>query len=373
MAVWCLCPLASSLSNKLGAYDGVCGIVGQFLNWGVPYLCGRVYFSDRAGLRELALGFFIGGLIYVPFCIWEVRMSPQLHYGLYGFRVDRFWNTRRLGGFRPEVFMGEGIALGVWMMAASFAGVWLWAAGVVRRIWGIPVSWLALALVTTTVLCRAVGALVLLVLGACAFLITKRFRTSVPLVCLLAIPPVHIALRSSGTWSGDALVAIVSDVVSKSRAASLATRLKQETILVEKAWQRPLFGWGAWARNRVRDERGRSVCATDGFWIIVFGQKGLVGLVAAVSSLLLPALLLLWRCPVRLWTRAALAPAGCLATVTVLFMIDQLMNGMHNPFFWVASGAVCGATLGVFTFDRDASMILRSVGDPAESLARQRV
>src|SRR5438067_483847 len=56
MAVWCACPMASSLDNGLGAYDGCSIILAQMLTWGFPYLIGRAYFQDLDGLRALCLG-----------------------------------------------------------------------------------------------------------------------------------------------------------------------------------------------------------------------------------------------------------------------------------------------------------------------------
>jgi hypothetical protein len=54
MAVWCSVPLASSLSNNLGVYDGLSATLSQTVQWGLPYLIGRLYFSDWAAVRELA-------------------------------------------------------------------------------------------------------------------------------------------------------------------------------------------------------------------------------------------------------------------------------------------------------------------------------
>src|SRR5262249_30746288 len=56
MAVWCLCPIASSLSNDLGLYDGVSTALTEVFTWGIPYFLGRVYFGDAMGLRMLAAG-----------------------------------------------------------------------------------------------------------------------------------------------------------------------------------------------------------------------------------------------------------------------------------------------------------------------------
>ena len=84
IAAWFICPFFSSLINGLGAYDGASSVFGNVMTWGIPYLIGRLYFSDLPSLRELAIAIFIGGLIYVPFCLWEIRMSPQLHAMIYG-------------------------------------------------------------------------------------------------------------------------------------------------------------------------------------------------------------------------------------------------------------------------------------------------
>ena len=77
MLVLCSCPMASSLANGLGAYDGLSASFTYVVTWGLAYLIGRVYFTRPEHLRELALGIVAGGLIYVPLCAWEFRMSPR--------------------------------------------------------------------------------------------------------------------------------------------------------------------------------------------------------------------------------------------------------------------------------------------------------
>ena len=83
MLVWCFCPYFSSIYNGFGAYDGLSSVAYQTTTWGLPYLIGRLYFYDLKGLRELAIGIVIGGLLYVPLCWFEIRMSPQLHMRVY--------------------------------------------------------------------------------------------------------------------------------------------------------------------------------------------------------------------------------------------------------------------------------------------------
>lgn len=103
LAIWCVCPFASSMANGLGAYDGVSATFDHVAMWGLPYLVGRIYFTRLEHLRDLAIGIVVGGLLYVLPCIWEFRMSPSLHGNIYGFTTC--FGEIVLGGYRPVVFL----------------------------------------------------------------------------------------------------------------------------------------------------------------------------------------------------------------------------------------------------------------------------
>ncbi len=344
MAVWFLVPLASSITNGLGLYDGVSGVFGAVVLWGLPYFIGRLYFNNLEGLRELAVGVFIGGLIYIPLCLYEIRMSPQLHTLLYGFHQHSFAQTIRFGGWRPTVFMQHGLAVGMWMTAASLIGVWLWSSGSARRILQIPIGLLVVPLLVTTILCKSLGALVLLAVGVILVFGIRQFRLSAPLVVLLLMPPLYMATRATGVWSGSQAVALAA-MVSESHAGSLQMRLDSEDLLAKRAWQRPIFGWGSWGRNRVVSDQGYDQAMTDGLWIIYFGRHGLVGLSCFTLILLLPPAMLvyrLWPCDPR---RPGIAPALALGTVLGLYCIDQLLNAMVNPVFTLTLGAVASVAI----------------------------
>ena len=64
----------------------------------------------------------------MPFCLFEIRMSPQLHKCVYG-STSAPRQTFRWGGFRPMVFMQRGLAVGIWMIAGVAVGMWLWVTG----------------------------------------------------------------------------------------------------------------------------------------------------------------------------------------------------------------------------------------------------
>ena len=95
MIVYCLAPLPTSLTNGLGLYDGVSGVVGHVIGTGMPYVIGRLYFRTAEDLRELAWAIFLGGVIYIPvlpvrnanepvpapYCL---RFSPRHPYVTFG-------------------------------------------------------------------------------------------------------------------------------------------------------------------------------------------------------------------------------------------------------------------------------------------------
>jgi len=361
MLVWCLCPLASSLNNGLGVYDGGAEIFRQTLKWGFPYLIGRIYFRTAGELRDLATGIFIGGLIYIPFCLWEIRMSPQLHLLIYGFAQHSFGQTIRFGGYRPMVFMDHGLMVGMWMCMAALIGVRLWASGSLSELMGIRIEWFVLLLLATAILCKSSGAVVLLILGLAALSLPRWVNRTVPMYCLIAVAPLYIALRTSGVWSGESLVSLSTQVMGQDRAKSLQFRLENEDLLRAKAMERPVLGWGGWGRSRVTDEYGNDVVVTDGEWIIALGCYGVVGVTALYLALSLPAIIVAGRQGSLASNEKDLAAVLALAIVVVLYGIDCLLNGMGNPIYCVAAGGL--ATLSASA--RAASPL------PASRLSRE--
>ena len=342
IVVFCVVPLVSSLTNGLGPYDGVSGVFHRTVIWGFPYFIGRAYFTKLSSLRELAVGVFVGGLIYVPLCLWEIRMSPQLHATLYGFSPSPFHAVIRLGGYRPKVFLHSGLPLGLWMTTASLMGVWLWRSGALQRVAGIRVTWLVGVLLGTTVFCKSFGALILLMLGLGCLFVARQLRLTLIMVALVCIPPAYMLARTVGGWYPGTFVNAVA-LVDEQRAGSFSFRLHHEDSLAERALQRPVFGWGGWGRNRVVDEStGADISVTDGLWVIVLGQNGIIGLTGVTAVLLLPAALLFRRFPATTWRKPALAAPVALAIVPVLYAMDCLMNAMPNPILVLASGAIAG-------------------------------
>jgi tetratricopeptide (TPR) repeat protein len=348
MAVWTFCPIASSLTNGLGLYDGLSAASNHLVMWGLPYLIGRAYFTQLEHLRELAVGIVIGGLVYVPLCLYEVRMSPQFQARVYGIPMQG-WGEMVNGGYRPFVFMSCALETGLWMAATALAGFWLWLAGSLKTLKGYSFGWMLTALVITAVLCKVTGALLVLLLGVGVCLLVKRTQRVSPAVILLCLPIFYVTTRSAGLWSGEQAVKVIQLTISQRRGESLAFRMKNEEILTARALQQPVFGWGGWNRARVIDEEGKDISITDGMWIIALGNTGLVGLVSLYTALLLPMWLLVKRVSPRFWVTPTVAPLCVLATLANLYAIDCLANAMFNPIYLLALGAATGV---VGRFDR---------------------
>ena len=347
IALWCVAPLFASLSNGLGWYDGLSACLSEFVMWGIAYFLGRVYFSDWEGVRELAIGVFVGGLIYLPLCLLEMRMSPQLHRWIYGFHQHSFGQQKRMGGYRPMVFMQHGLACAMWMTTASIVGLWLWMSGALKRLFHVPTYLLVPPLIVTAVMCKSAGALILLVAGLATFYWIRHVRTALPLLAMIAFIPAYVALRSSATWSGQNLVDVANVIFNETRAASLQTRLDAENLLTEKALRKPAFGYGRWNRNRVYDEKGRDIAITDGMWVIVLGQAGFTGLAAITTAILLPALLYWRRCPTKWWMHPMAAAGASFAVLLPLHMVDNLWNAMLNPIYVLVIGGLMALGAGV--------------------------
>jgi len=335
IAIFSISPLFSAITMGDGWYEGLAASFTYCLYWLLPYIIARVYFNDPQSLRELAFGIILGGLAYVPLCLIEARISPQLNNIVYGYYQHSFVQTRRMGGWRPIVFMQHGLAVGMFMTTTTILAIWAASAKSIRIPW-----WVLAPLLVTTVLCRSLLAMVLLPVGLGALYITRLIPTRVLLIALILVPPIYVIARASNQYNAEGLVKLVKSFAGEERASSLETRLDNEDRLVERALQRPMFGWAFSGKFLIYDANGKNLTVPDGFWVIALGRNGLLGLVSAMLAILLPVMLFTYRFPARTWHSPGLAPAAAMAVILALHMIDNLMNAMLSPFFVLMMGAV---------------------------------
>jgi hypothetical protein len=349
MMVWCfVVPLATSLSNGLGLYDAISSMLTLSLSWGVVYWVGRVYFSELSSARQLCQAILIGGLLYVPLCLFEVRMSPQLSNYIYGFFPHSFAQHYRYGSFRPIVFMQHGLMVALWMAESSVVAFWMWRSREITRLKGIPMALLVLALVTTTVLCKSANGWVFLALGTLSWFYYRKLRSTWLLRIFIIIIPAYMLVRISGLVSTEQVIGAAQRVFDEERVASLSIRLLQENLFNAHALQRVLFGWGGWGRGWPVDPATgeRAITMVDSFFVIMFSTYGLVGLISLFSALLIGPWTVL-RAHKRVGkVRDIGGPDSnsldlvLLSLVVIMFALDSLMNAMGNPVYVLCAGAL---------------------------------
>lgn len=344
VVVLSLIPFVTALSNDMDLKEVGSATMASVTAYGVPYLLGRAYFGDLRSLRELAKVLVVAGAVYVPLVLFEIRMSPNLHSWTYGFATFQFIQALRGGGYRPTVFMMHGLMLALFMVSATLVAYWMWRSRSPARLLGVPVGWYVVVLGITSMLLRSAGAQFLLIAGILALESTRLLRSAALVVALLAMPVAYCIARTSG-WQPDQIVAIVSDSISVERGDSLQFRVRNENLLIEKALERPVLGWGRGGRNLVYDQSGKSITTTDGLWVLALGATGILGLAALGLTFVLPVVMFIRRFPAPAWSDPRLAAPAVLAVAVLLWTADSVPNAMMNPTFTVMAGGLTGLAL----------------------------
>ena len=354
MLLYCVSGIVTSQLNGLGLYDGLSDAVGQTITWGLPYLLGRLYFGNFDAMRILATAMVVGTLCYLPLAHFEIRFMTSLLKNIYAVGRWGSGTGLRMGGYRPNVFFSTGLELGLWMTAGSLAGWWLWRCGVLKRFGPISFGAVLLPIMfVTAIFCRSTGALVLLAGGMLTLLLSARIQTRLFLFALLLVPPLYVACRTTKLWTGESAVNLSEVFFGSERAGSLEFRFNCERLLMSKALQQPIFGWGGWNRSAAyydiktgdETEEGKKRATkviTDGLWIVLFGKSGFVGLSLFYLSLALPAHRFVFRFAPKLWADPRVAASSLAAALVGLYMIDCLLNGFVNIVYVTLAGGLAG-------------------------------
>jgi hypothetical protein len=333
-----------SVVNGLGLYDGLSVAYTNFWVWTVPYLIGRRVFCTPENARILLRVVILGGMIYVLFCLYEIKMSPRLHWVVYGVRPregqNYFSQAVRYGLWRPLVFMEHGLALAIFMGITSILAWWAHVAEAIPRMAGMSMRIIAVILGLTTVLCVSSGAIALLGLG---WGIVLLFRVRVGRMALLLAAMVPLAYPVSRILGSGAIVNAVCTItefageqVGESRTDSFQVRVDNEERLLRQWQTSPIFGRARYFMHL----EGKKKVITDSYWIIMLGKMGLCGWLCWTLLLTLPAVIVALRTGSWLFGRDA--TAGGLSLGPLIFAIDCLLNAMPNPIFVVLSGAAVG-------------------------------
>jgi hypothetical protein len=357
MLVFLLSPVVTSLLNAdpiyigrsvipgVGLYDGLSSALSQFVAL-IPFLIGRQILRRPEDLQAVFTTLVVAGLSYSLLLLFEIRMSPQLHFWLYGYYPSDFIQQVREGGsFRPMVFMGHGLVAGFFAMSVALAAAVLWRARI-TVVRSAPPAAVTAYLGAVLVLCKSGAALVYgLVLIPLVRWAKPQLQAKVAVV-LVALALTYPAMRIAGIFPTNLLFDLSSSI-NQDRAYSLKFRFDQEELLLQHASERFLFGWGRFGRNRIYVENWEGLAAdasvTDGRWIITLGQFGLIGFIAEFGLLGAPVLFAVRALRSAESFRHAVLLAG-LALLVTANIIELLPNSTLSPWSWLLVGSLLGAS-----------------------------
>ncbi|KIN73204.1 membrane protein [Sulfitobacter guttiformis] len=305
----------------------------------VPFLVARQFLSSENGLLELLRALMVGALFYSIPSLIEIRFSPQMNVWVYGFFQHSFEQTMRAGGYRPIVFLPHGLWLALFVCTAAMAAAALARVAPKLKRWK-AVLW-TVYLMLFLLACKSAASIAYgMVLVPMIYFAPRRWLVLLATVFAL-IAVTYPMMRNLGVIPTDAIVAKVAEV-NPDRAQSLGYRFNNEEQLLERAAEKPAFGWSGWGRSLVRDaEDGEILTIPDGRWIIVFGSFGWLGYIAEFGLLALP-LLLLGKHVLRNRDVELSPYIGAVALILGITLIDMLLNATLTPFTWLTAGAVLG-------------------------------
>jgi hypothetical protein len=195
------------------------------------------------------------------------------------------------------------------------------------------------------VLCKTLGALIYGLVGTVLIAFFKpktQFRFATFLVTVSLAYPLLRSLDLVPT----SLAVEVAALVSQDRAQSLEFRFKNEDMLLKRAFERPMFGWGRYGRSRVYDsETGRDLSTTDGQWIIDIGEFGLLGFLTEFG-LLAVCVYRAARAGTRMKTSEDKVYLAALALIVSFNLFDLIPNSTLIPWTWLMAGSLLGQAEG---------------------------
>lgn len=364
IALFVLSPLATTLTNGDTLYYALVTQPGMRLREAVslmfqntfiilPFLLARSFLTSAEDHKDILWALLLGGLVYSLPMIVEVILSPQLNIWIYGYFQHIFSQMVRGDAFRPIVFLNHGLLVAFFAMTSTVAGAALMQASSGKL--KLQLALATIFLFGMLVLCRSLGSLIYaLALLPVVVLFGMRLQLMIAMtfaVLVLAYP----MLRGVEAVPTDQILAIAHEI-NPERENSLAIRFSNEAALLERAEQRPIFGWGMWARNHIIDPTdGRILSISDGHWVIVIGAFGWLGFIAKFGLMTWP-IMLLWvktfLVKVNSLARdrddtipqvAMLQPATVvLAVLLGINLVDLIPNASITPLTWLMAGAVLG-------------------------------
>lgn len=322
--------------------DGISTFLARLLAYWMPFYLGRVAVTSAQDLRAFLRLVVIFGFVYSICSTIEQIMSPQLHSWVYGYHAHRdFMQCRRMGGWRPMIFMYHGLTVALFMLMVASASITLYR--VKEKALKYAPRTLAIYQTVHVLLMKSTGAIAF---GAFLLPVTAFAspRTQMRICLVFAVLCTAYPLsKVVDVFPREQIEHVVASVFNAERASSLGDRFRNDAVIGERAHERFWFGWGSgYMRMEIFNIWGKKVTVPDAQWIILFGSTGFAGLSAFLTVCLWPVF-----AASRALRKITDPDSRILLTGTALLVItytfDMMLNSMQNGLSLLLPGALYGA------------------------------
>jgi hypothetical protein len=341
MFIWCTWPMFQEALGTSSEPSGMIQSTYLFGAWGVPWILGRVYFSQSSARLKLIKTLCFCALLYLPVSIVEGIWGPMLHEAFFNAHPFRYIGHERYFGYRPIGFLEDGNQFGAWVSLTAVGAVWLARLAVGPR--AIFFRLQAFILCLMALAAQSVGALALASFGILLLFVWDWVNGKLiaaallTLICLFVFKYLMSPDFSNWLWNSNDGQSLVEASKAIGRG-SLPWRIwaDQSALTIGREhWVVGTGTWSWWQKANIRPW---------GLPQLLFGQYGLTGLFLSGLCLSVGAISLIYRSEKGL----ARHPNGgglVLSIILMLALADSLLNSfVYFPLFLIAGALAVSAT-----------------------------
>ena len=256
----------TSVLNQFGIYDGFSNAFFRSTEIVLPIFVARIHLDTPERFRTFLIYLVVASVCYLPFALWEFRMSPQIHTRMYGYFQHVFVQFYRNGFWRPVVCFPHALDLGRFFALCAFLAAFPLRADLARK---YPYGqWLFLAPLLGLVISMSYGPYLMFGVLVGLYYTPRRFAPIAYLIPAAAFLWVTLVFMDIQVLNP--VVKLMSNYNAE-RAASFQYRLdafQQYSYVIR---QQIIFGYGNWGHGRIEG------LATDSKVLIDMLSRGLVG------------------------------------------------------------------------------------------------
>ena len=308
-----------------------------------PFIVGYYLLREQKDHRILVVIMVWCGLFYAIPALWEIRMSPRLHADVYGIFPHSFKQQVRYGGFRPMVFLGHGLRVAAFFSLVIIAALFVWKNEPKFRFWKLSALQIFLGMLVVLVLCKTVGAVIIALALIVPVLIFSKNLVAKGVMAIGLVLLLYPWVRDAATPALDSMVEFIRSH-DEERADSLFFRFRNETMMLNRAMEKPLLGWSGYGRNFVYTDAGDPASTPDGFWIIKFGAYGGVGYLSFFGLCFL-AMVRMRRASLKGEGSSKYSYSLALGVMLAANLADLIPNSSSTPITLLLAGALCGGLI----------------------------